>query len=62
MDKDPEGIKSIWVTDLDNMTYLDPVWVDEMERQIALILAQWFDELTQQNIELFEERFLGLDP
>jgi hypothetical protein len=64
LDRDPlvEGIKSIWVTDLDNMTYLDPVWIDEMERQLAEILAQWFDELTQQNIEMFEERFLGLDP
>jgi len=64
LDKDPlvEGIKNIWVTELDNMTYLDPVWVDEMERQLAAILAQWFDELSAQNIEFFEEKFLGLDP
>ncbi len=64
LDRDPlvDGIKSIWVTDLDNMTYLDPVWIDEMERQLAAILAQWFDELSQQNVEFFDEKFLGLDP
>ena len=64
LDKDPlvEGIKSIWVTDLDNMTYLDPVWVDEMARQLAEILAQWLDELSVQNQELLNVKFLGLDP
>lgn len=64
LDRDPlvEGIKSIWVTDLDNMTYLNPVWVDEMERQLAAILATWFDELTKQNQELMDVKFLGLDP
>ena len=64
LDRDPlvEGIKSIWVTDLDNMTYLDPVWVDEMERQLQEILAQWLDELDVQNKELLDVKFLGLDP
>jgi len=64
LDKDPliEGIKNIWVTDLDNMTYLNPVWVDEMERQLQEILAQWIDELTVQNQELLDVKFLGLDP
>jgi hypothetical protein len=64
LDRDPlvEGIKNIWVTDLDNTTYLNPVWVDEMERQLAAILAQWFDELGTQNLEFFAEKFFGLDP
>jgi len=64
LDKDPlvEGIKNIWVTDLDNKTYLNPVWVDEMEKQLAAILAQWIDELGVQNVEFFAEKFFGLDP
>ena len=64
LDKDPlvEGIKSIWVTDLDNTTYLNSEFYDEMARQLAEILAQWFDELTVQNAAFFEEKFLGLDP
>jgi len=64
LDKDPlvEGIKNIWVTDLDNTTYLNPVWVDEMEKQLAAILAQWIDELGVQNVEFFAEKFFGLDP
>lgn len=64
LDRDPlvENIKNIWVTDLDNMTYLDPVWIDEMERQLAEILSQWLDELTVQNQELLDVKLLGLDP
>lgn len=64
LDKDPlvEAIKSIWVTDLDNTTYLNSEFYDEMDRQLAQILAQWFDELTVQNAAFFEEKFLGLDP
>jgi hypothetical protein len=64
LDRDPlvENIKSIWVTDLDNMTYLNPVWIDEMERQLAEILAQWIDELSVQNQELLDVKLLGLDP
>ena len=64
LDQDPlvEGIKNIWVTDLDNMTYLNTVWVDEMARQLAEILAQWIDELSVQNQELLDVKFLGLDP
>ena len=64
LDKDPlvEGIKSIWVTDLDNTTYLNSEFYDEMARQLAEILAQWFDELMVQNAAFFEEKFLGLDP
>ena len=33
-----------------------------MARQLAEILAQWFDELTIQNAAFFEEKFFGLDP
>lgn len=64
LDKDPlvEGIKNIWVTDLDNMSYLDTVWIDEMARQLAEILSQWIDQLDVQNEEILEVKFLGLDP
>ena len=64
LESDPlvEGIKSIWVTDLDNNTYLREVWVDEMERMMKEIMAQWIDELGTQNEEFFAEKFLGLDP
>ena len=64
LDKDPliESIKNIWVTDLDNTTYLDEEFYDAMARQLAEILAQWFDELMTQNKLFFEEKFLGLDP
>ncbi len=64
LDADPlvEGIKNIWVTDLDNMTYLDEEFYDAIERQLQQILAQWFDELSQQNKEFFKEKFFGLDP
>ena len=64
LDKDPliESIKNIWVTDLDNTTYLDEEFYDALARQLAEILAQWFDELMTQNKLFFEEKFLGLDP
>ena len=64
LDRDPlvEGIKSIWVTDLENDTYLVEQWVDEMARQMAEILAKWIDELGVQNVELFATKFTGLDP
>ena len=64
LDKDPlvEGIKNIWVTDLDNTTYLNEEFIDALARQMAQILAQWFDELTTQNVQFFEEKFFGLDP
>ncbi len=64
LDSDPlvEGIKNIWVTDLDNTTYLDEEFYDALARQMAQILAQWFDELTSQNVQFFEEKFFGLDP
>jgi len=64
LDRDPlvESIKSIWVTELDNTTYLNEEFYDAMARQLAEILAQWFDELSVQNVAFFEEKFLGLDP
>lgn len=64
LDQDPlvEGIKNIWVTDLDNTTYLNSEFYDAMARQLAEILSQWFDELTQQNEAFFQQKFFGLDP
>ena len=64
LDQDPlvEGIKNIWVTDLDNSTYLNEEFYDAMARQLAEILAQWFDELSAQNELFFQEKFFGLDP
>tara|TARA_R110000868_G_scaffold4177_4_gene25960 strand:- start:405 stop:1508 length:1104 start_codon:yes stop_codon:yes gene_type:complete len=64
LDRDPlvESIKNIWVTDLDNTTYLDSEFYDALARQLAQIMAQWFDELMQQNEAFFQEKFLGLDP
>ena len=64
LDRDPlvEGIKSIWVTDLDNMSFLNEMWVDEMQRMMDEIMAQWLDELDVQNQEFFADKFMGLDP
>ena len=64
LDSDPlvESIKRIWITDLDNMTYLKEVWTDEMEEQLREILAKWIDELNAQQKEIFVSRTLGMDP
>ena len=64
LDSDPlvESIKRIWITDLDNMTYLKEVWTDEMEEQLREILSKWIDELNQQSTEVFVARTLGKDP
>jgi hypothetical protein len=64
LDSDPlvESIKRIWLTDLDNMTYLKEVWTDEMEEQLREILAKWIDELNAQQTEIFVSRTLGMDP
>lgn len=64
LDSDPlvEGIKNIWVTDLDNTTYLNSEFIDQLEKQLAEILSQWFDSLGTQNVEFFQDKFFGLDP
>lgn len=64
LDRDPlvEGIKNLWHTDLDNMTYLDSAFYDEMERQMKELMAQWIDELSVSNEELMTVRLTGLDP
>jgi hypothetical protein len=64
LDKDPlvEGIKSIWVTDLDTNTYLNEVFVDAIDNQMKQLMAIFMDELDAQNTAFFEEKFLGLDP
>jgi hypothetical protein len=63
LDKDPlvEGIKNIWVTDLDTNTYLNEVFVDELNNQMKQLMAIFMDELDAQNNVFFEEKFLGLD-
>ena len=64
LDRDPlvESIKNLWATDLDNTSYFIDAFVDEMERQMAQIMAQWLDELSTQNAELFAQKERGLDP
>lgn len=64
LDRDPlvEGIKNMWHTDLDNMTYLDSALYDAMERQMAELMAQWMDELAASTEELLAIRQTGLDP
>ena len=64
LDKDPlvESIKNIWYTDLDNLTYLQQVWVDELAKQLAEILAKFIDDLSVVTSELFIIRQRGLDP
>jgi hypothetical protein len=63
LDRDPlvEGIKNMWITDLDNMTYLDSVFYDAMEQAMAKLMAQWMDELALSTEELFATRQTGLD-
>lgn len=64
IDRDPlvEGIKNMWATDLDNMSYLDSQLYDEMERQMKELMAQWIDELDASTEELMAIRQTGLDP
>tara|TARA_B100000214_G_C23966002_1_gene627729 strand:- start:883 stop:1986 length:1104 start_codon:yes stop_codon:yes gene_type:complete len=64
LDQDPlvEGIKNIWVTDLETTTYFNEAFYDALEKQLQQIMAQWFDELSVQNMEFFKEKFFGLDP
>ena len=64
LDRDPlvEGIKNMWHTDLDNMTYLDSALYDEMERAMKEMMAQWIDELQASTEELLAIRQTGLDP
>jgi hypothetical protein len=64
LDSDPlvESIKRIWLTDLDNTTYLKTVWTDLLEEQLRELLAKWIDELGTQQVELFETKTMGMDP
>ena len=64
LESDPlvDGIKNIWVTDLDNTTYLNSEFIDQLEKQLAEILSKWFDSLGTQNVEFFQDKFFGLDP
>lgn len=64
LDKDPlvEGIKSLWVTDLDTNTYLNEVFVDQLTAVMKEVMQELLSELDTQNTAFFEEKFLGLDP
>jgi hypothetical protein len=64
LDEDPlvQSIKNIWVTDLDNLSYLAETWVDEMQKQLQEILAKWIEDLGTQNSDIFAVRQRGLDP
>lgn len=64
LDRDPlvEGIKSIWVTDLDTTDYFSEVFVDELNNLMKQLMAEFMDELDAQNAAFFEQKFLGLDP
>lgn len=64
LEKDPliDGIKKLWVTDLDNMTYLDSAFYDAMERALAEAIAQMMDELGLSTEELMTVTQTGLDP
>jgi len=64
LDKDPlvEGIKNIWVTDLDTNTYLNEVFVDQLTAVMKEVMQKLLSELDTQNTAFFEEKFLGLDP
>ena len=64
LDRDPlvEGIKNMWATDLDNMSYLDSQLYDELERQMKELMAQWIDELSASTEELLAIKQTGLDP
>ena len=63
LDRDPlvEGIKNMWHTDLDNMSYFDSQLYDEMERQMKELMAQWIDELDKSNEELMTIKQTGFD-
>lgn len=64
LDRDPlaEGIKNIWVTDLDTTAYLNEVFVDELNNLMKQLMTEFMDELDAQNAAFFEQKFLGLDP
>ena len=64
LDADPlvESIKRIWLTDLDNTTWLQTAWTDLLEEQLRELLAKWIDELSTQATELFTTKIVGIDP
>lgn len=64
LDRDPlvEGIKNMWATELDNVSYLDSALYDEMERAMKELMAQWMDELAASTEEMLAIRQTGLDP
>jgi hypothetical protein len=64
LDKDPlvDGIKKLWVTDLDNTTYLNELFIDELSNQMKQLMILLMSELDLQNAEILNIRQEGLDP
>ena len=64
LDRDPlvEGIKNIWVTDLDDTSYLNEMFVDQLSNQMKQLMVSLMSELDLQNAEMLRVRQEGLDP
>ena len=64
LNKDPliDGIKNLWVTDLDDNTYLNELFVDELSNQMKQLIIALMSELDLQNAEILRVRQEGLDP
>lgn len=64
LDRDPliDGIKNIWVTDLDDNTYLNELFIDELSNQMKQLMISLMSELDLQNAEILRVRQEGLDP
>jgi hypothetical protein len=64
LDKDPlvDGIKKLWVTDLDDNTYLNELFIDELSNQMKQLMMLLISELDLQNAELLNIKQEGLDP
>jgi hypothetical protein len=57
-----EQNKNIWATDLDNNTYLNDVYVDQLKNLMREIVAIFQSSLDIQNAEFLRIREQGLDP
>ena len=51
-----------WATDLDNMSYLDELFMDALDNLMKELLAIFQSELDLQNAEMLRIRETGLDP
>jgi len=57
-----EQTRNIWVTDLDNDSYLNAVYIDELKKLMKQIVALFQNMLDAQNEEFLRVREQGLDP